>query len=376
MSQRVLLVDDEPNLLEAVQRTLRKRVDLRIAVGATEGLRVLRHEGPFALVISDMRMPEMDGVQFLCLVREESPESIRMMLSGQADMPATIAAVNEGQIFRFLSKPCPPDQLMSAIECGLEQYRLIRAEKLLLEETLSGAVRVLVELLGMVSPAASSRASRLQRYVNSLAASLQLQACWQWPLAALISQVGCVALPKELLSKVEAGQVLGEHEKHMYEAHPEVAGKLLATIPRLEDVAWIVGMQGVPPAPLAGDWRAAGVRPLGHALLYAAREFDRLVGAGKSVKAAVEQLRGNSGILPAIASALVAIQVPTQPWVVRLVAIKDLSPGMVLDQDLVSSKGLRIVPEGNEVTRPLIVKLLSIANGVGIVEPFRVRVQL
>jgi CheY-like chemotaxis protein len=375
MSQRVLFVDDEPNVLEAVQRTLRKRIDLRIAAGAAEGLRVLRQEGPFALVISDMRMPEMDGAQFLSRVREESPDSVRMILSGQADLQATIATVNEGHIFRFLSKPCPTDQLISAIEGGFEQYRLIRAEKSLLEETLSGAVKVLVELLGMVSPAASSRASRLQRYVNSLVVSLELQACWQWPLAALISQVGCVALPKELLSKVEAGQILSEHEKYMYDAHPEVAGKLLATIPRLEDVAWIVGMQGVPPAAAAGNWRDAGVRPLGHALLYAAREFDRLLGSGRSAKA-MEQLRSNSSIQPAIAGALAAMPISMQPWVVRQVAVKDLSPGMVLDQDLVSSKGLRIVPEGNEVTRPLIVKLLSIASGVGIAEPFRVRVQM
>jgi DNA-binding NtrC family response regulator len=123
MSERVLFVDDEPNVLEAVQRTLRKRIDLCIAVGAAEGLRVLRLEGPFALVISDMRMPEMDGVRFLSLVREESPDSVRMILSGQADLQATIAAVNEGHIFRFLSKPRPPDQLMSAIEGGFEVTR-------------------------------------------------------------------------------------------------------------------------------------------------------------------------------------------------------------------------------------------------------------
>lgn len=376
MSQRVLFVDDEPNLLEAIQRTLRKQVDMRIAVGAAQGLRVLREEGPFALVISDMRMPDMDGAQFLGLVRKESPDSIRMILSGQADLQATIAAVNEGHIFRFLNKPCPPDRLMSAIEAGFEQYRLIRAEKLLLEETLSGAVGVLVELLGMVSPAASIRASRLQRHVNSLVASLELQPCWQWPLAALISQVGCVALPKEMLSKVEAGQALSEHEKHLYDAHPEVAGRLLATIPRLEDVAWIVGMQCVPPAAAVAGLRDAGVRTLGHALLYAAREFDRLLGSGKSAHAAVEQLRTTSGIPPAIASALAVIPLSTQPWAVRQIAVKDLSPGMVLDQDLVSSKGLRIVPEGSEVTRALIVKLISIASGVGIVEPFRVRVQM
>ena len=378
MSRRVLFVDDEPNLLDAIQRTLRKQVDLRIAVGAAEGLRMLQQEGPFELVISDMRMPEMDGAQFLGRVREESPDSIRMILSGQADLQATIAAVNVGHIFRFLSKPCPPDQLLAAIEDGLEQHRLIRAEKLLLEETLSGSVKMLVELIGMVSPAASSRAARLQRYVNALVKSLDLEARWQWPLAALISQVGCVGLPKDLQSKVETGEALNPHEKRLYDAHPDVAGKLLAAIPRLDDVAWIVAKQGVAPVADAGGgpWQEAGVRPVGHALLYAAREFERLMSAGRTADAAVAQLRGRSGIVPAIVEALDKMALPTLPWVVRQIAVKDLSAGMVLDQDLVSSKGIRIVPAGNEVTQTLIVKLLSIASGVGIAEPFRVRVQM
>jgi FixJ family two-component response regulator len=375
MTLRALFVDDEANLLEAIQRNLRKQVDLRIAVGAAEGLRVLQEDGPFALVISDMRMPDMDGVRFLMRVRELSPESVRMILSGQADLQATISAVNDGNIFRFLSKPCPADQLMLAIESGFEQYRLARAEKVLLEETLSGAVKMLVELLGMVNPVASSRASRLQRYVNSLVTSLALPASWQWPLAALISQVGCVALPKELMSQAEAGQAMSDQEKHLYDTHPDMAATLIASIPRLEDVAWIVRMQCVPPT-VNADWRESGVRPIGQMLLYAAREFDRLLSSGKNARATVELLRGNSGIAVSIIQALAEMPAATQPWVVRIVTVKDLAPGMILDQDLLSSRGLRIVPQGSEVTKTLIVKLLSVASGVGIAEPFRVQLQV
>jgi CheY-like chemotaxis protein len=376
MSERVLFVDDEPNLLEGIQRALRRRVDIRIATGAADGLRVLAAEGPFALVISDMRMPQMDGAQFLSRVREHSPDTVRMILSGQSDMDATIAAVNDGHIFRFLSKPCPTEQLLASVEAGFQQYRLIRAERLLLEETLSGAVKMLIEVLGMVSPAASSRASRLQRHVMSMIGTLKLQEHWQWPLAAMVSQVGCVALPKELLSKVEAGQALSDHEKHLHATHPEVAGKLLAAIPRLEDVAWIVAAQGEPAKLDAATWRDADVRTVGQALLHAALEFDRLVVAGKGAQAAVASLRATAAAIPDILNALAAVPLSTQPWAVRQVGIKDLAPGMVLDQDLVSSKGIRIVPEGHEVTRTLIVKLTSIASGVGIAEPFRVRVQL
>ena len=151
-TERVLFVDDEPSVLDGIRRTLRKQVDIQTAAGGADGLRIMQEAGPFALVVSDMRMPGMSGPQFLAKVREQAPETVRMILSGQADFQATIAAVNEGHIYRFLSKPCPGDQLFAAITDGLNQYRLITAEKVLLEQTLSGSVKMLIEILGLVSP--------------------------------------------------------------------------------------------------------------------------------------------------------------------------------------------------------------------------------
>src|ERR1700733_7533795 len=274
MSERILFVDDEPNVLEAIRRTLRKQGDLFTAASGADGLRVLSEDGPFALVVSDMRMPVMNGAQFLAKVREQSPDTVRMILSGQSDLQATIAAVNEGHIYRFLSKPCPSDQLLAAVKDGLKQYQLITAEKELLEQTLSGAVKMLIEILGMVSPAASSRASRLQRYVVELAAALSLPARWQWGLAAHVSQIGCVTLPQEILSKVEASQALTDEEKGLFESHPEVAGKLLAAIPRLDEVAAIVTAQfgALNNIDLPEDLRQWDIRCAGQLLLRGAIE--------------------------------------------------------------------------------------------------------
>ena len=142
MNERVLFVDDEPQLLEAIQRTLRKQVDLQTAGGGEEGLRVLREEGPFALVVSDMRMPVMNGAQFLGKVREQAPDTVRVILSGQADFQATIAAVNEGHIYRFLSKPCPFDQLLAAVHDGLNQHRLVTAGQMLCKRGFEVASKV------------------------------------------------------------------------------------------------------------------------------------------------------------------------------------------------------------------------------------------
>ena len=377
MNERVLFVDDEPQVLEGIQRSLRKHVETHTASSGAEGLRVLHEAGPFALVVSDMRMPGMNGAQFLAAVREQKPETVRMILSGHADLQATIAAVNEGQVYRFLSKPCAADQLIAAIEDGIRQYRLLTAEKVLLEQTLSGCVTMLIEILGMVSPAASSRASRLQRYTLGLASALDLADRWQWGLAAFVSQIGCVALPNAILSKVEAGQALTDDERRLHESHPDVAGKLLASIPRLEDIADIVTAQFAPLSFAGGpeNLREWDVRSMGRLLLRTAIEFDRLIVSGVGYEVAVATLRASKLKLPGVVvDALRSIAPTGTDQVVRQVRLKDLSPRMILDEDLVSPKGIRLVPAGQEVTRSLIVRLNSIAGGVGVVEPFRVRV--
>jgi len=377
MSERILFVDDEPNVLEGIKRLLRKQCSLQVAASGADGLRLLSEEGPFALVVSDMRMPVMNGAQFLAKVREQSPDTVRMILSGQADLQATIAAVNDGHIYRFLSKPCPSDVLLAAVQDGLTQYRLITGEKILLEQTLNGSVQMLIEILGMVRPAASSRSSRLRRYVMELAVSLGLPERWQWGLAALVSQIGCVALPKEILSKVEAGQTLTEEETRLYESHPEVAGKLLAAIPRLEDVAAIVSAQLDAPhwGELPVDVRQWDIRSTGRLLLRSSCEFDRLVSRGVARDAAVNLLRAsNCQFPPCIIKALSGLSMTGHARILKQVRVRDLAVGMILDEDLVSPKGIRLVPTGQEVTRTLIVRLMSIANGVGIAEPFRVTV--
>jgi response regulator RpfG family c-di-GMP phosphodiesterase len=376
MSRRVLFVDDEPNILEGIQRTLRKQVELQTASSGAEALRLMREAGPFALVVSDMRMPAMNGAQFLAKVREQEPDTIRMILSGQADLEATIAAVNEGHIYRFLTKPCPTDQLLAAVEDGLNQHRLLTAEKVLLEQTLSGAVEMLIEILGMVSPAASNRAARLQRYTIELTTALGLPERWEWGLAAFVSQIGCVALPKDMLFKVEACQALTEEEKRLYESHPEVAGKLLAAIPRLEDVAAIVAAQFGSPqfAGMPDDLRQWDVRKVGQLLLRTSIEYDCLVARGASRESAVNTLRAPKfEIPPSVLKALLSLPTTAKERIVRQIRLADLTVGMILDEDLVSPKGIRLVPSGTEVTGTLMIRLTSIASGVGVAEPFRVR---
>ncbi|RMF86633.1 MAG: response regulator [Planctomycetota bacterium] len=243
MIERVLCVDDDPNVLQAYKRTLRKRYDLEVALGGEDGLKAVRECGPYAVVVSDMQMPGMNGIEFLRQVKEIAPETVRMMLTGNADQETAIQAVNEGAIFRFMTKPCPPETFAKMLDAGIEQYRLVTAEKELLSKTLAGSVRVLTEILTAVSPQAFGRASRVRATVSKLCKAMNVPNTWQIEIAAMLSQIGCVAVPAQILEKVYNGEELKPQERDIYESHPKLARELLAKIPRLERVAEIVGYQ-------------------------------------------------------------------------------------------------------------------------------------
>jgi CheY-like chemotaxis protein len=379
MDEAVLFVDDEPLLLEAIARSLRNRFQIHTATSGEEGLRLLQRSGPFTVVVSDMRMPGMSGAQFLAHARDLCPDTVRIILSGQSDLADTIAAVNDGNIFRFLSKPCTTQRLLAAVGMGVEQHQLITAEKVLLEQTLSGAVDLMVEMLGMVAPAAYARARRLQHYVVALAAALQLPQRWEWPLAALVSQIGCVSLPKDALSKVEAGQPLTEEEQILYRSHPQLAARLLQSVPRLEDVAAMVASQNMSAGVMAGAEDASqwGVRTAGILMLRSAGEFERHVSKGLSAKSAAEAVRAWDAALPRVLiDAMTLLPVAARDHLMKSVHLVDLAPGMFLDEALVTCKGACLVPAGQEVTANLLTRLKSIASGVPLNEPFRVRVPL
>jgi serine phosphatase RsbU (regulator of sigma subunit) len=122
MKGKVLLVDDDSMVLAGLKRHLRNQFRIETALSGEEGLKRVEENGPYAVIVSDFSMPGMNGIEFLCRVKETDPDSVRMMLTGSADMSTAIQAVNEGSIFQFHPKPCPADILGKAIQSGIEAY--------------------------------------------------------------------------------------------------------------------------------------------------------------------------------------------------------------------------------------------------------------
>ena len=382
MSTRILCVDDEANVLSAYQRNLRKQFLLATATSGTEALRLIADHGPYAVIVADMRMPEMDGVQLLAEVKRRTPDTTRIMLTGNADQHTAMEAVNQGHIFRFLTKPCAPEALVAALNAGLEQYRLVTAERELLEQTLNGSVRLLTEVLSLADPVAFGRGQRLRDNILLVARQMNVSQTWDLEMGAMLAQIGRVTLPPAVLAKWQSGYPLTGAEKNLVARLPEFGARLLGNIPRLEPVARMVLYQhknfdgtGLPQDELAGP-----DIPLGARILKVLTDLGELAATGKPKHIALQIMQQRPGCYdPAVLQAASAIFDVYLPDAVSIathdlaLTVKDLHPGYVLLSDVKSVDEMLIVKAGVTISLPLLERLRNFASTVGVQEPIAVR---
>ncbi|MFW6147707.1 MAG: HD domain-containing phosphohydrolase [Thermodesulfobacteriota bacterium] len=375
MNRKILIVDDEQNLLDSLKRQLRKRFDMETALGSEEGIRTIAARGPFAVIVSDLRMPFMDGIEFLSRASKIDPNTVRIMLTGNADLQNAIQAINEGNIYRFLTKPCTTETLASVLEQGIEQYRLVTAEKELLEKTLKGSIKVLTELLSLLNPAAFGRSSRIKRYVGEIARHLDISNIWKLETAAMLSQIGCITLPEEATEKLYQGQELSGEEGQLFAMHPTIASDLLSHIPRMEQIAEIITYQD---KHFDGSGNPGGTRqgeaiPLGARILKVVLDFDMLESKGHLKGKALKELKKRSGWYdPAVLEALERVLGLEAKYVARDAPISGLKAGMILSEDVSTVKGQLLISRGQEVTPVMIHRLRNFAQRSRIKEPIRV----
>jgi len=360
MGDKILLVDDEPAFLTGYKLILPETLEADTAVGGERGLAAIRDHGPYAVVVSDMRMPGMNGVQFLAQVRQAAPDTVRIMLTGYSDVSAAMDAVNQGNIFRFLAKPCEQEVLSNAITSGLVQYRLVTSEKDLLENTLMGSIKVLTDVLSAVSPEAFGKSIRITRYVRHLVTKFHLPSSWCFEAAAMLSQLGCIILDPELIQAAYVGTHLSAENRVRFEAHPGVAREFLANVRRLEPVAWMISQQlirGTPQKPPQLSKFPAELLSIGAKMLKVAVAFDNLRMKGLSNEEALLRLRYRSEFDRELVDALADMKGEESQMELRKVPISTLTVGMILQQDVRNHGGVLLVAKGQEVTRPLLVRL-------------------
>jgi response regulator RpfG family c-di-GMP phosphodiesterase len=376
-NEKILCVDDDPIILFAIEKDLRHRFPVVTALSGEQALSLIKNQGPFGVILADMLMPGMNGVELLAQAQRMSPDSVRIMLTGDEDKQTAVEAINEGRIFRFLSKPCPPDKLSAAIEAGFEQYRLIIAEKELLEQTLNGSVKMLTELLSVREPEAFGRGQKIREYVATAAPAVNLTKSWDVEVAAMLAQIGLMAIPPSVMQKVHAGLALTEREKDMMIRIPEIGFNVLAKIPRLEPAAKIVLYQnknfdgsGFPKEALDISRIPHGAR-----LLKIVSDLVDLESKGVPKRKAFDQMRLNRrfydmAMFEGTVNALIAQEAPANGHMLRLA---ELRAGHELMSAVETLEGRLIAPAGTVVSQMMLERFHNFAELSGIKEPIYVK---
>jgi response regulator RpfG family c-di-GMP phosphodiesterase len=354
MSQKpiVLFVDDEPAAVEGLQLTQRKQYEVRVAHSGAGGLEILRKEPDIAVVVSDMRMPDMDGATFLSEVRRIAPDVVRILLTGYADIEDAVRAVNEGRIFHYLSKPCAPAHMSAALASAAEMHRLIAAERTLLQKTLVGSVKAVVNVLGLTKPAALGRSIRVRDRARKAAETLNIEDRWSLEFAALLSQVGAAALPDRISQKLNEGKPLTKEEQTEFVDSIEAVNRVLRSIPRLEPVTKLLDELMELTVSYHSDSANVPRTSANARLLHAIIDLEALEAGGKSFKQALDHLQRNDAKYGAEALAALnqLVADPTQIDV-AMCSPAMLTDGMVLAEDLTTTDGLLLLPRGFELSQ-------------------------
>lgn len=376
MKTKVLFVDDDNNILQGYRRSLRSEYEVNTALGAEAGIELIRsQERPYSIIVSDMRMPGIDGIEFLSQVMKLSPRSIRIMLSGDADQQAVVDSVNEGQVYRFINKPCEQEELKQILSIATRQYQLEISEHELLTRTLTGSMHVLTDILSMLNPKAFGSASMVRQLTMKVSNKLKVKNSWECEIAGMLALLGTISVPEEVMDKVEKKTDLTSNEKKIFEAHPDVGATLVGNIPRLDNVADYIRYQnktydgkGYPKDSVKGE-----DIPIGGRILKVVHDFQELVDSGRSQQKAFQEIQANEidYDMHVVAALEEIIEIPAG-YINRDVSVKGLTVGCILDQDVLTTDGTLLLQKGQEINESMRMRLIFHSQTAGIQEPISI----
>lgn len=374
---RILIVDDDPLTISAYQRTLQHQFEVYTAPSGEAALDVLRDHGPFAVVVSDMNMPGISGLELLVEIGRRAPDTSRIMLTGVENQKTAADAVNTGRVFRFLSKPCTLSTLLAAAQDGATHFQQVLRERELLEQTFNGIVHMLTEALAAADPEAFALGQRLQVRARQLAEAMKLTITWELETAALLLRIGLVTIPDAVRQKLRAGTPLTGSEADLTRRIPAIGANLLEHIPRLALVAEFIRYQekgydgsGEPNDSVAGD-----TIPVGARILRALVDLQAAENGDQPAALAFATLQKQAGSYdPAVLKALARIiAVPETATAHRSLTVEELQPGMVVDMPVLAQQGIPIISAGVRLTIMLVERLRNFADLGQIQQPIYIR---
>ena len=352
-TSKILFVDDDELVLSGLTLTVGRKYDISTAISGMEGLEVFEKEGPFAVIVSDFNMPQMDGSEFLREIRQKDKEVVTMLLSGGANFNEVSDAVRRGGIFRLIGKPCPTELMVENLDQALKQYRTIRAEKDMLEQTMNGVVRAITTILAASKPLFFGRSERVKQLAFDLAKELNLTEDWRLELASTFSYLGYLTLPDEVQEKLYNNEDVPDEIMDVVKVFPNFANGILKAIPRLEEITPIISR-------IDEDYEASdsddGDSAKLASLIRLAKHYERYASDGYSRTDIFGILDKSPDVyFPGALEALRKIKDYSKGEAeVEEVSIDKLKSGMRILQELRLPNGTLVAPKGSKVDQHFI----------------------
>lgn len=381
--EKVMIVDDEPYILEALRRQLHDQFCVSLINSPVKALEKLKEDGGFAVIVADMNMPQMNGVEFLVKSKAFSPHAVQMMLTGNRDQHVASEAINSAHVFRFLNKPCSSDDLGAALQAAIAQHRLEHAERELLQNTLSGSIKAVVDILHAVDAEAFGEGTRIREEVRQVYQALDEKQSWEDLIASMLVNIGAVIIPPEIQKRLQDADCPEQERLDILAKIANFGADLILQIPRLQGVSRILRYQtknfdgsGVPSDSLKGD-----AIPLASRIIRILRDLHSLLDSGSSVETAFRILLGRRGaydprILTAAfkvwrgevnnSSSTESISMP------REVGIGELQVGQLLLSDVVTLDNRLLISKGTTLTETMVERVRNYAEFVGVKLPLMV----
>lgn len=382
----ILFIDDNMELIQELAAHFFSKYNVVTAQNGEEGLKILKHQGPFAAVICNIKMPGMDGISFLYNVRKLAPNTRRIVMSSVAEHETLIRAINKARVYHFIQKPCPPAMLEMIIDKAVNRYGFISAQKDMIAKTLMSVTQAYRDILAMTNPIAYSRSSHVASIVEQLSKILNLRNAWIYQHAGLLSQVGCVKIPPETMEKVFTNQQLSSIDQKLLTEYPRWSYELINKLPKMDLIAEMILKQqddfngppmpeapklseeekmaikeGTMEAPEPYDYYAVEnltylgditLRPpveIGAELLRVAADFETFISSGHDIEGAIDALKlrnKDNSYNPLIINALYHVNLPEVTKKIIEIPINQLSKQMTFEHDVLSKCGALLARKG------------------------------
>lgn len=361
MSAIILFVDNDASVTEHLTDKFRRKCDVRHVDSYQAAQDMLAGDEEVAVVVADLDVGGGDGIVFLTKARLSSPDTVRMVYSARDAFADALNALNTGRVLRYIKKPCPAEEMTRFLVRGVQFHQESVKERKAMRRSLVGSVKALVDILDLVNPEAMGLSRRIRKGVLETGRAMGVKPLWRLELAVILSHIGCVTLPGEILEKMEEGRKLTPEEQSMFSMHPRIAADLLANIDQMGDVAEIVRRQRM---------GLHDGQPVEARIIKVALDLDRLVHKGGDPSEMLRRMRKKESTYDIeVVDAMLGVTTSNGDSSVVELPVEELEAGMVLADDLVNKDGSKLLLRGQSISKASLVRLQSFQEALGIIHP-------